>query len=127
MQRLWALIVVPVAIVLGITFGGCFRMVAEYSYVYIFSGLLIGATAAAAVRAYPIIAAIAGLAGSLMLVLIAKLIVGAPPGTSWIAYHTTLFDFLFCYIAAPIAAATVGGVGSIAIAKMWPPVNRPSA
>ena len=49
---------------------------------------------------------------SLVMVLAAKILVGAPEGVSWVGYHTTLFDIIFCYIANPVAAFVAGGTGA---------------
>jgi hypothetical protein len=56
-----------------------------------------------------IVVGAAAAAISLVAVLGAKLIVGAPEGTSWISYHTTMFDILFCYVLNPVAAFFAAG------------------
>ena len=45
---------------------------------------------------------------------IGKLIIGDPSGAGWVAYHTTLFDIIFCYLLAPAAALGLGGVPKVA-------------
>ena len=99
------------ALVLGLIYGVVGRFVAEFSYVAVLVG---SASGLAAVRlggrASPIAGGVAAVA-SLVMIVAAKIIVGAPEGTSWIAYHTTLFDILFCYIANPVAAFVAGGTG----------------
>ena len=62
-------------------------------------------------KASPIAGGI-GAVVSLVMVLAAKVIVGAPEGVSWISYHTTLFDIIFCYVANPVAAFLAGGTGA---------------
>ena len=99
------------ALVLGLIYGVVGRFVAEFSYL----AILIGSAAGLAAvrlggRASPIAGGVAA-AASLVMVLAAKLIVGSPEGTSWIAYHTTLFDIIFCYVANPVAAFVAGGTG----------------
>lgn len=99
------------AVVVGLIYGVVGRFVAEFSYVAVLVG---SASGLAAVRlggrASPIAGAVAA-AASLVMILAAKVIVGAPAGTSWVAYHTTMFDILFCYIANPVAAFVAGGTG----------------
>jgi len=51
-----------------------------------------------------LVAGVVAAVASLFAAIGAKLIVGAPEGTSFIAYHTSMFDILFCYIACPAAA-----------------------
>ena len=99
------------ALVVGLIYGVIGRFVAEFSYVAVLVG---SASGLAAVklggRASPIAGGVAAVA-SLVMILAAKLIVGAPEGTSWVSYHTTMFDILFCYIANPVAAFVAGGTG----------------
>lgn len=99
------------ALVVGLVYGVVGRFVAEFSYLAILIGTGSGL---AAVRlggkASPLAGAVAA-GASLVMVLAAKILVGAPAGTSWIAYHTTLFDIVFCYVANPVAAFAAGGTG----------------
>jgi hypothetical protein len=41
---------------------------------------------------------------SLLAVIGAKVVVGAPSGVSWFTQHTTVFDLVFCYVLNPLAA-----------------------
>lgn len=99
------------ALVAGLVYGVVGRFVAEFSYLAVLIGT---ASGLAAVRLggkpSPIAGAVAAIA-SLGMVLAAKIIVGAPAGYGWLAYHTTMFDIVFCYLANPIAAFAAGGTG----------------
>ena len=63
-------------------------------------------------------------AGVLTLVgsLIGKVIIGSPAGVSWVAYHTTMFDILFCYVAAPAAAVAIAGTDKIRSLRRYLPI-----
>jgi hypothetical protein len=97
------------AIAMGLVYGLVGRFVGEFSYVAFLIGAAsgIGAMKLGGGRSL-VVGGIAAVA-SLVAVLGAKLIVGAPEGTSWISYHTTMFDILFCYIANPAAAFFAAG------------------
>lgn len=99
------------ALAIGLVYGVVGRFVAEFSYLAVLIG---SASGLAAVRlggkATPVVGIISAVA-SLVMVLAAKLIVGSPEGTSWLSYHLTLFDIMFCYIANPVAAFVAGGTG----------------
>jgi len=97
------------ALLLGIVYGVVGRFVGEYSYVAFLIG---GASGVAAMKlggGRSVIAGIVAAVVSLIAVLGAKLIIGAPEGTSWISYHTTMFDIIFCYLANPAAAFFAAG------------------
>ncbi len=99
------------ALVLGLVYGVVGRFVAEFSYLAILIGTASGLAAVRlGGRPSPVAGAVAAVA-SLVMVLAAKVVVGAPAGSSWIAYHTTLFDIVFCYIANPVAGFAAGGTG----------------
>ena len=98
------------ALAMGVVYGAIGRVLhVEYSYV----AFLVGAAAGVAAmklgggRSIPAgaISAVAALLG----ILVGKIIIGAPEGTSFVAYHTTMFDILFCYVAAPAAAFFAAG------------------
>lgn len=97
------------ALAVGVLYGVVGRFIGEYSYVAFLIGAAsgIGAMKLGGGRSLMVggIAAVA----SLVAVLLAKVIVGAPEGTSWVAYHTTMFDILFCYLANPAAAFFAAG------------------
>ena len=100
------------ALVVGLIYGVVGRFVAEFSYLAILIGTASGLAAVRlggkANRTAGVVAAVA----SLVMVLAAKIHVGAPEGVSWVGYHTTLFDIIFCYIANPVAAFVAGGTGA---------------
>ncbi len=100
------------ALVVGALYGVVGRFVAEYAY----GAFLIGAASGVLAmrlgggRSIPagVVAAVLSLVG----VLAGKLIVGSPEGVSWVSYHTTPFDILFCYVANPAAAFFAAGTNS---------------
>jgi len=97
------------ALAFGIVYGVVGRFVGEFSYVAFLIGAAsgIGAMKLGGGRSF-LVGGIAAVA-SLVAVLLAKVIVGAPEGASWGAYHTTMFDILFCYVANPVAAFFAAG------------------
>ena len=100
------------AVVAGVLYGVVGRFVAEFSYLAVLIGSASGLMAVRlGGKASPVAGGIAAVA-SLVMVLAAKLVVGAPEGSGWIAYHTTMFDIIFCYIANPVAAFMAGGTGA---------------
>jgi len=99
------------ALAVALVYGVVGRFVAEFSYLAVLIGSASGLLAVRlGGKATPVVGVIAAVA-SLVLVLAAKLIVGSPAGTSWLSYHLTMFDILFCYIANPVAAFVAGGTG----------------
>lgn len=100
------------AVVAGLIYGVVGRFVAEFSYLAVLIGSASGLLAARlGGRASPVAGGVAA-AASLVMVLAAKILVGAPEGVSWLSYHLTMFDILFCYIANPVAAFIAGGTGA---------------
>lgn len=100
------------ALVAGLLYGVIGRFVGEFSYLAILIGSASGLLSVRlGGKASPVAGGVAA-AASLVMVLAAKVLVGAPEGTSWIAYHTTMFDIVFCYLANPIAAFMAGGTGA---------------
>ncbi len=100
------------ALAAGIVYGVVGRFVGEFSYLAVVIGSASGLLAVRlGGKASPIAGTVAAIA-SLAMVLAAKILVGSPEGVSWIAYHTTLFDIIFCYIANPVAAFVAGGTGA---------------
>ncbi len=97
------------AIAMGLVYGVVGRVIGEYSYIaFLIGGAAgLGAMKLGGARSM-VVGGIAAVA-SLIAVLMAKVIVGAPEGTSWVAYHTTMFDILFCYLAPPAAAFFAAG------------------
>lgn len=97
------------AIAMGLVYGVVGRVIGEYSYIaFLIGGAAgLGAMKLGGARSMTVGAIAAG--ASLIAVLMAKVIVGAPEGTSWVAYHTTMFDILFCYLAPPAAAFFAAG------------------
>ncbi|MFK7999947.1 MAG: hypothetical protein AB8H86_10130 [Polyangiales bacterium] len=97
------------ALAIGVVYGVVGRVIGEYSYIaFLIGGAAgLGAMKLGGARSMTV-GAIAAFA-SIVAVLLAKVIVGAPEGTSWIAYHTTMFDILFCYLAPPAAAFFAAG------------------
>lgn len=97
------------AIALGIAYGLVGRFVAEFAYVAFLIGAASGTAAMKLGGGRSVVVGIVAAAASLVAVLGAKLIVGAPEGVSWVSYHTTMFDILFCYVLNPAAAFFTAG------------------
>lgn len=95
------------ALAMGAVYGVLGMFIGEFKYVAIASGLVSGIAAMklGGGRSVPagIVAAVATLIGLIG----GKLLMG--PSENWVAYHTTLFDILFCYIGAPAAAFATAG------------------
>lgn len=97
------------AIVVGIAYGVVGRFVAEFSYGAFLIGAAAGVGSMKLGGGRSLVAGAVAAVLALVGVIIGKLIVGAPEGASWISYHTTLFDILFCYVANPVAAFFAAG------------------
>ncbi|MEM9068794.1 MAG: hypothetical protein AAGE52_09815 [Myxococcota bacterium] len=97
------------ALVVGVVYGVVGRFVGEFSYVAFLIGAAAGIGAMKLGGGRSIVAGIVAAVASLVAVLAAKLLVGAPEGVSWVSYHTTMFDILFCYVANPAAAFFAAG------------------
>lgn len=95
---------------MGVVYGAISRVLhVEYSYVAFLVGAAAGVAAMKLGGGRSIVAggisAVAALAG----ILLGKIIIGHPEGTTFFAYHSTLFDILFCYVAAPAAGFFAAG------------------
>jgi hypothetical protein len=97
------------AFAMGVVYGVVGRFVGEYSYVAFLIGAAGGVGAMKLGGGRSLVAGGLAAGATLAAVIVAKVIVGAPEGTSWVAYHTTTFDILFCYLAAPAAAFFAAG------------------
>jgi hypothetical protein len=100
------------ALVMGLVYGVIGRFVGEFSYVAFLIGAASGVGAMKLGGGRSMSAGVVAAIASLVAVLLAKLLVGAPEGVSWISYHTTMFDILFCYLANPIAAFFAAGTNA---------------
>jgi len=100
------------AVVAGLLYGVVGRFVAEFSYLAVLIGSASGLLAARLGGKPSSVAGGVAAAASLVMVLAAKVVVGAPEGVSWVSYHLTMFDIIFCYIANPVAAFIAGGTGA---------------
>jgi hypothetical protein len=92
------------AVALGIVYGVVGKFVGEYSYAAFLIGAASGVAALKLGGGHSVVVGIVGAVVSLIAVLGAKLIVGAPEGVGFIEYHTTMFDIIFCYLLNPAAA-----------------------
>jgi hypothetical protein len=98
------------ALAMGVVYGIIGRVLhVEYSYVAFLIGAAAGVAAMKLGGGRSIVAGGIAAASALVGVLLGKVIIGAPEGTSWIAYHTTMFDILFCYLGAPAAGFFAAG------------------
>lgn len=106
---------------MGALYGVASRVVGEYSYVAFLIGAVAGLAAMKLGGGRSVVAGVIAAVSALAGVIVGKLICGAPEGTSWIAYHTQMFDILFCYIAAPAAAFFAAGTDKArGLLKMLP-------
>jgi len=101
------------ALAAALIYGVVGRFIGEMSYLAVLVGIASGMAATTLGKGNSIPVGIAAAVFTLVSMFVGKLIVGAPPGVSWIAYHTTLFDIIFCYLLAPIAALGLGGVPKV--------------
>lgn len=97
------------ALALGLVYGIVGRFVGELSYVAFLIGAASGVGALKLGGGRSVIAGGIAAAATLASVLLAKVIVGAPPGVGWLSYHTQMFDIVFCYLAAPAAGFFAAG------------------
>lgn len=101
------------ALVAALLYGVVGRFIGEISYLAVLVGIASGLAATTLGKGNSIPVGIAAGVFTLVSMVVGKLIVGAPPGVSWIAYHTTLFDIIFCWALAPLAAVGLGGVPKV--------------
>ena len=97
------------ALVMGVVYGFVSNIVGEYSYVAFLIGAASGLAAMKLGGGRSVVSGVVAAVLSLVGVLIGKIIIGAPEGSSWVAYHTTMFDIIFCYVANPAAAFFAAG------------------
>ncbi len=97
------------ALAMGLVYGAVGRFVAEYSYVAFLIGAASGMAAMKLGGGRSVVVGCVAAVASLVAVLLAKVIVGTQEGVSWVSYHTTMFDILFCYVANPAAAFFAAG------------------
>jgi hypothetical protein len=97
------------ALLMGIVYGVVGKVVGEYSYIAFLIGAVSGLGAIKLGGGRSMVAGAVAAVMSLVGVIGGKLILGAPEGVSWVAYHTTMFDILFCYVANPAAAFFAAG------------------
>jgi hypothetical protein len=110
------------AIAMGIVYGLVSRLIWEQSYVAVLVGVAAGFGALKLGRGRSLPVGIAAAALTLVGSLVGKLIIGSPEGVSWFAYHTTLFDILFCYLAAPATALAIAGTDKLRELRRFLPV-----
>jgi hypothetical protein len=101
------------ALALGLVYGLVGRFVAEFAYAAILIGAASGTLAMklGGGRSFVVGGVAAGV--SLIAVIGAKLIVGAPEGASWMSYHLTMFDIIFCYVLNPVTAFFTAGTDQV--------------
>jgi hypothetical protein len=108
-------------LLMGVVYGVAAKVIGEHSYVAFLIGAVAGLAAMKLGGGRSIVAGAVAAAAALAGVIVGKLICGAPAGTSWIAYHTTMFDILFCYLANPAAAFFAAGTDKArGLIKMLP-------
>ncbi len=101
------------ALAMGVIYGLVGRFMGEFAYIAFLIGAAAGLGAMKLGGARSMVVGTIAAVASLVAVLAAKVIVGAPEGASWVAYHTTMFDILFCYLAPPVAALFAAGSDKI--------------
>ena len=97
------------AFAMGAVYGVVGRIIGEYSYIAFLIGAASGVGAMKLGKGRSIVAGAVAAVLTLIAVIGAKLIIGDPSGAGWVAYHTQLFDIIFCYLAAPAAAFFAAG------------------
>lgn len=110
------------AIVVGLIYGVVSLFVGEHSYVALLIGGASGGAALFLGRGRSMIVGVAAAVFTLVGVFAGKLIIGSPPGVTWVAYHTTAFDILFCYVLAPAAALVLAGPSKLAALRRYLPI-----
>lgn len=109
------------ALVMGIVYGVIGRVAFEHSALAVLVGIAAGFGALKLGGMQNLMVGIAAAVLTLVGSLIGKVIIGAPEGVSWIAYHTTLFDILFCYVTAPVAAVAICGTDKLSFLRRYLP------
>lgn len=113
------------AVGMALVYGVVGRLVAEFAYVSFLIGVASGFLAVRLGGGRNVVAGIGAAVFSLVAVLGAKLIVGAPEGYGFVEYHTTPFDILFCYVLTPATGFLTAGSERIReLANRVPYLNR---
>jgi hypothetical protein len=97
------------ALALGLVYGVVGRFVAEYKYIAIAVGVVSGTAAVRLGGGQSLVGGVGAAIATLVGMLVGKLLIQPGEGASWVAYHTTMFDILFCYIGAPVTAFATAG------------------
>lgn len=101
------------AIGMGVVYGVVSAILFEHSITAILIGAASGFLAVKLGRGRSMVVGVAAAVLTLVGVMIGKVIIGSPEGVSFIAYHTTLFDILFCYLISPATALGMAGSDKI--------------
>ena len=96
-------------------------MAFEHSAIAVLVGIAAGFGAVKLGGGQNIVVGIAAAVLTLVGSIIGKVIIGSPPGVSWVAYHTTFFDILFCYVTAPVAALAIAGTDKLTFLRRYLP------
>ncbi len=96
------------AIAVGLIYGVIGMFVAEFKYVALATGAASGLAGLHFAKRHSL--ALGALAATFTLVgmIVGKLLI-RPEGVDWIAYHTTMFDIMFCFVGAPVLAFVAAG------------------
>lgn len=92
------------ALLMGIVYGFVSLFIGEIKLVVLLVGAVSGFGAMKLGKGSSLVVGIAAAILTLIGIFIGKVIIGAPVGFTWVEYHTTMFDILFCYLGAPIVA-----------------------
>ncbi len=99
------------AIAVGLAYGAVGMFVAEYKWLALATGAASGVAAVRLAKGYSIPLGAAAAVLTLVGIIAGKMLI-RPEGADWVAYHTTMFDILFCYVGAPAAAFVAAGTAA---------------
>jgi len=111
------------ALVVGLAYGVVGMFVNEFKWLALATGAASGVAGVTFAKKYSIPLGVAAAVFTLIGMVVGKLLI-RPEGADWVAYHTTLFDIMFCFVGAPALAFIAAGTKGGDYVKSYLPINR---
>ena len=112
------------ALVVGLIYGVVGMFVNEFKWLALATGAASGVAGVTFGKKYSIPLGVAAAVFTLIGMIVGKLLIQPGEGGDWFAYHTTLFDIMFCYVGAPALAFIAAGTQGGDYVKSYLPINR---
>jgi hypothetical protein len=111
------------AIVVGLAYGLVGMFVNEFKWLALATGAASGVAAVTFAKKHSLALGTLAAAFTLVGMIVGKLLI-RPEGVDWIAYHTTMFDIMFCFVGAPVLAFIAAGTQGGDYVRSYLPFNR---